>query len=142
MLRIPCADVPAGTFRPLTGVIKPNRQIGGNGEMTIENGTSRDGVIALTLSEVPVVTAYIRTGDSVTLKGISDGTYQLYFSKGAGWDGEEFLAIPSFQRFVNVFRFSTTSTTYITWNVTLHGVIDGRAAAEEVDRSKFLPIAE
>jgi len=33
-------------------------------------------------SNVPIIAIYIRAGDSFTIKGRRDGTYELYFSLG------------------------------------------------------------
>ena len=137
-LRITCENIPLGTFRPLTGVIKPNQRGGGYGELTVDNGTTEDGVVILTLSDDPVMAAYIRSGDSFTMKGIRNGTYYLYFSKGAEWNGKAFTTTPSHQKFEDAFEFTSGGR----WSVTLHGVVGGTASAEEVDESEFPDIGD
>lgn len=137
-----CADIPAGTFRPLTGVIKPNPQASGKGELTVENGTAKDGVVILTRNETPVTAAYIRTGESIMLTGIEDGIYILYFSTGSDWAGEAFLTAPSHKRFEDTFPFTTDATTYTTWRVTLHGVVGGTAGADDVNPGDFPKIGD
>jgi hypothetical protein len=135
-------NIPLGTIRPSTGVIKSNQDSGGYGELTVENGTTSDGVVILTLSDKPVMSAYIRSGDSFTMKGILDGTYYLYFSTGADWNGKAFTTTPSHQKFEDAFEFSTGSTTYTTWSVTLQGVVGGTAATENIDESQFPDIGD
>ena len=92
----------------------PNTQAGGLGQLSVENGTSSDGVVILNLSEGdPVMATYIRAGDSYTMTGIRDGTYHLFFSTGSEWDGEanEFTESPSYKRFDDPLGFSTTAQT-------------------------------
>lgn len=136
-LRATCERVPMGTFRPLTGVIKPNQRGGGYGELTVDNGTDEDGVVILTFNEKPVMAAYIRAGEAFTMKGISDGTYYLYFSTGSEWNSKEFLSSPSHKRFEDAIEFTSSSTTYTTWGVTLHGVVGGTASTENVSENEF-----
>jgi hypothetical protein len=115
----------------------PNQNSGGYGELTVENGTAQDGVVILTLNDEPVVSFYIRSGDSYTLKGIRDGVYYIYFSTGTDWNGQAFLTNPSYKKFEDAFEFKTGATTYTIWSVTLHGVVGGTAGAENVAPSEF-----
>jgi len=136
-LRVACDTLPQGTFRPLTGVIVPNTRGGGQGELAVDNGTDSDSVVILTFDEAPVASAYVRAGESVTLQGIQDGTYHLYFSKGAGWNGETFTQAASYQRFEDAFEFTTTSTQTTMWEVTLYGAEGGTASTEPLDPNQF-----
>lgn len=129
-------NVPLGTLRPLTGVIKSN-QGSGNGELTVENGTSRDGVVILTLSNNPVLAIYIRSGDSFTMRGIQDGTYHVYFSTGSDWNGKAFTTAPTYEKFEDALEFITGSTTYTTYSLTLQPVAGGNAATDSVDENEF-----
>jgi hypothetical protein len=141
-LRLDCDSLLPGTFRPLTGVIQPNKQGGGYGELTVDNGTANDSVIILTRDGQSVVSAYIRAQENLTFKGIRDGTYFLYFTSGSEWNGEEFTKSPSYQRFEEASTFTTTATTYTTWSVTLHAVVGGNASAEPVNEAVFPEIDE
>ena len=136
-LRLLCDAIPLGTFRPFTGAIKPNARAGGLGEFTVENGTDHDGVAILTQNGETVAAAYIRSGESYTMRSIRDGTYELYFTTGSGWNGKAFTRNPTRQHFRDLFDFSTSSTTYTTWSVTLHPVAGGTASTENVDSEEF-----
>lgn len=136
-LQQPCDSIPIGSFRPFTGLVKPNALGGGYGELTVDNGTPADGVVILTLDEQPIIAAYVRAGESFTMKDISDGTYYIYFSTGSEWNGEKFTHTPSYHRFEDTIEFATTAQTYSTWSITLHGVVGGNAAAEEVGADEF-----
>jgi len=137
-----CGNIPLGTFRPLTGIIKPNQHSGGYGELTVDNGTSRDGVVILTFNNNAVMAVYIRSSDSFTMQGILDGTYYLYFSTGTEWNGKEFTEAPSRQKFEDAFQFTTGTSNYTTWSITLHGVAGGTASAENVSESEFPDIGD
>ena len=141
-LRIACENIPPGTFRPWTSVVKANQSGSGDGELTVDNGTTRDGVVILSLNDDAIMAAYIRSGDSFTLKGIPDGTYYLYFSTGEEWNGKAFTITPSHQKFEDAFIFTTGATTYTIWSVTLHGVVGGTASTEDVDESEFPGIGD
>lgn len=138
----PTATVTPDAIRPLTGVIRPNQRGGGCGELTVENGNSKDGVVILTFNAKPVMTAYIRAGEPFTMKSIRDGVYFLYFSTGSEWNGKEFVSSPSRKRFEDAFQFPTGSATCTTWSITLHGVVGGTAAVEEVSESEFPDIGD
>jgi hypothetical protein len=131
------ATLSTNISRPVTAVIMPNASATGYGELTIENGTANDGVVILTLNDVPITAAYIRTMESFKLRGIRDGTYFLYFSTGEGWNGKVFTLSPSHKKFEDSFPFTTGTTTYTTWSVTLQGVVGGTAAADDVNPSAF-----
>jgi hypothetical protein len=84
-----------------------------------------------------VTSAYIRAQESYTMRGLHDGTYYLYFTKGSNWNGNKFTADASYRRFDDPLPFTTTSTTYSIWRVTLHGVAGGTASARNVDEDAF-----
>lgn len=138
-LQTPCNEIPHGTFRALTGVLKPFAFAGGLGELTVENGTDADGVAILTQTGRTAMSAYIRSGTLLKLTGIGDGTYELYFSTGREWDGDElrFTEGASHQRFEDPLSFTTSATSFTTWKVTLHQVAGGNAAAEDVNPGQF-----
>jgi hypothetical protein len=138
-LRKECETISKGTFRPLTGVIKPNIRGGGYGELEIENGTDSDAMAILTLpdEETTITAAYIRSNDSFTLRGVRDGTYHLFFASGSGWNGEQFTEDVSHQRFDDPFDFSTTSTQYTIWSITLQPVVGGTGTTGSVDPGDF-----
>lgn len=136
-LRTNCSSIPAGTFRPLTGIIKPNQRGGGSGTLTVDNGTTTDGLVILTLDDVAIMAVYVRASDSFKMQGIRDGTYYLYFSTGEAWDGQRFTVNPRYQKFEEPFQFTTGATTYTTWSITLHGVVGGTASAENISEGEF-----
>lgn len=108
--------------------------------MTIVNGTERDGVAILTTTDEKTISStFVRAGDSFVMSQIGDGIYRLYFSTGEVWDDNiaRFTENERYQRFEDLFSFTTGALTYTTWRVTLHGVVGGTAQAENVNPSEF-----
>lgn len=130
---------PAPAARPRTDLLSPSGTSGA-GVLEIKNGTDSDGVVILvSAAGAPLQAAYIRTGDSYSMTGISDGTYRLYFSKGQGWDPirKEFTTGVTRQRFQDALTFVTSGSQYTRYAVTLYGVTDGNAATLGVPPEQF-----
>ncbi len=133
-LNVACETIADGIFRPFTGLIR-NTQGDGLGELGISNQTGQDGVVVLaTQDNQTVISAYIRDGDSFRMTGIRDGTYVIFFSTGANWNGNQakFTANVSNQRFDDLLPYSTDGGSYTIWEVTLHGVAGGTASTSGV----------
>ncbi|WP_422774448.1 hypothetical protein ACN28C_17230 [Plantactinospora sp. WMMC1484] len=113
----------------------------GMGQLKIENGGSSDAVINLVLgsAKTPTVSVYVRAKGKHTVSSIKDGTYRIYMTGGKDWDGKAkaFSRNCNFQRFEDTFRFSTTSTQYTIWTITLTPVAGGNARTSEVDPGDF-----
>jgi hypothetical protein len=120
--------------------MREDRAPGGQGELLIKNGTDADALVVLTgLDDKAVKSAYIRNAESFNMTGIHDGTYRLYYSKGEGFSPEtnRFTQNATYQRLDATLEFTTTSSQYTTWEVTLYGVVGGNVGSEPVDPSKF-----
>lgn len=140
-LQVPCDAIPQGTFRPTSGNLKIPAS-SGEGRLTVENGTSSDGVVALAPSINPseaIMAAYVRSGETYELVGIPDGVYVLFFATGSEWNGDEgrFTMDAQFQRFDDTFEYTTTSLNYTIWEITLHPVSGGTARTDEVPPDQF-----
>jgi hypothetical protein len=113
----------------------------GIGQMKIKNGGGSDGVVSIVPSNAkqPAVVVYLRGRQSFTVRGVSDGTYRIYVSTGTDWDSraKTFSRTCAFDRFDDSFTFSTTSTSYTVWEITLQAVSDGNATATTVGADEF-----
>lgn len=115
----------------------------GRGELTIDNGGSQDAVISLAINKNPAFSVYVRNGSQYTVKGIRDGTYQIFFTTGADWDPQNrtFTRDRTLQRFDDTLNFATTKTgneiRWNNWTVTLHSVVGGTANAREINPNEF-----
>jgi hypothetical protein len=112
----------------------------GQGKLTIQNGADTDAVIVLTnLSSAPLLSVYVRSGDSYTVTGIRDGQFRVFFATGHDWDtgAAVFTRDASLKVFQDTLAFVTTSTQYTIWTLTLHVVSGGNAPTQPVDPSQF-----
>ncbi|MCL5025257.1 MAG: hypothetical protein M1531_02010 [Chloroflexi bacterium] len=116
----------------------------GLGQLTIENGRELDAVAILTRpSGDPVIGIYVQSGNSVTVPGIQDGTYYLYFSLGQDYDSgtAKFTRDATHSRFQDSLVFRTTQVPggrqYTTFRVTLQPVAGGNASTQRVDPGQF-----
>lgn len=137
----PCASLPHGTFRPLSGVFVVDRRSSyGLGSIIVENGTQDDAIVVITgADKKPLASFYVRKAEKFTLKSLSDGSYMLYFTTGAEWDGElqRFLEVKTLKMLDKPLSFSTTATTFSTWNVTLQPMPGGTSSASDVTLTNF-----
>ncbi len=136
-LRLDCDEVPLGFFQPYSGYLKHNADDGADGELTVENGLDEDAVVIIARGQESVVSAYIRAGEDFTLERIPDGTFDLYFATGSGWNGSEFFQTTERSKFDEPVPFESTATTYSSWTVTLHPVEGGQATASDVPEGDF-----
>jgi len=143
---------PTATPKPTAAPTSPPRrletgtvlsQVGnkdGMGELSIENGLDLDAVAILKqIGSDWQFGVWITNHTSYTIMGIPDSTYELYFSFGEDWDGEQrkFTRRTNRSRFEDLFPYETTDTTYSTWSVTLHPVAGGSAETESVPEGQF-----
>lgn len=128
---IPCDLLPHGFLQPENGaVIFDKRYSLENGELSIENGLSQDSFIVLTdTNKKAIIGFYIRANNEFTLKGIPDGKYYVFFSIGSKWDIVDscFIENVTYQRFQDILNFTSNSTSFSIWELTLHPVEEGTA---------------
>ena len=115
------------------------RTTGGSGQFKIDNGNATDTVINLVKagSKKPAVSVYVRGKSKVTTGRIKDGTYQVFVSSGADWDGKRFTRDCSYSKFDDSFAFRTTSRQYTIWQITLKPTLGGNARSSSVDPEAF-----
>ncbi|MGH3802232.1 MAG: hypothetical protein ACRDTD_19265 [Pseudonocardiaceae bacterium] len=115
----------------------------GRGELTIGNGSDQDAVVSLARNKSPAFSVYVRNGSKYTVKGIRDGTYEVFFTTGADWDPQNrtFTRDRTLQRFDDTLNFTTTETSteirWSTWTITLHSVPGGTANTSKVNPNDF-----
>jgi hypothetical protein len=114
---------------------------GGSGHLKIDNGAAGDAVISLVKSgsKRPATTVYVRGKGKHTVTGVRDGTYRIYMASGADWDAKakRFTRNCGFSQFDDPFKFTTTSSQYTVWEVTLTPVAGGNASTSGVDPDAF-----
>ena len=124
-----------------TGTIVDGGTGHGEGWLDVTNGGTDDATVGLvpTGGNTPVVTVYIGHGGEFTVKGVKDGTYQVFMTSGADWDAGARLFTRScqFQKFDDPFTFATTSSQATTYTITLTPVSGGTANVSGVDPNTY-----
>ena len=125
--------------RPHSGTILYEGISGGQGRLTIENGTSQDGVVALVLGRSRAISVYVRDKSKTTVHNVKDGTYTVYFTTGSRFSACQgrFTRDAAYYRFDNHLRFVTTAQNYSVWTVTLQPVYNGNAPASQINPRDF-----
>ncbi|GII77325.1 hypothetical protein Sru01_23070 [Sphaerisporangium rufum] len=136
--------VPAARDRRLAnGAFVRSGARSGRGTLTVDNGTGKDAVLTLVRGGTKAVSFYVRKKRKAKIGGVPDGTYRIYFTGGADWDGKAraFTRDCGFQRFEEPVKFTTVRTgnliRFSTWTLTLQPVAGGNARTAEVDPDGF-----
>jgi len=142
-LKLPgdCGLIPHGTFRPANGtIVFDQRKQRGMGQLTVDNGTASDGLVVLVNgTNKPLIGFYVRGKNQFTLSGIPDGNYQIFFTKGDEWDGEDrkFLKVESTKKMDSRLAFTTSATSYSTWTISLQPVAGGNTQTSDIPPGDF-----
>ncbi|MFH1792143.1 MAG: hypothetical protein ABH819_00680 [Patescibacteria group bacterium] len=140
---------PSETFLPVNytrlanGTILSSTINNGNsqGTLEIDNGTNDDAIAKLVdiNNQSTVITVFIQATSKFTITNISDGKYDLLFHTGKDWSKEKkkFLFNPSYSKFEDDFKYTTTSKKYTIYEVTLNPVMGGTAKTDSVTESEF-----
>jgi hypothetical protein len=107
----------------------------GRDRMTVENGPDHGSVVTLAQDGRAVASLYVTQGETALMSYIPDGTYGIFFTSGADWDGREFTRSCTFQRFDKPVTFPAGRTMYLT--VVLHPVPNGNAQVVDVRPGSF-----
>jgi hypothetical protein len=126
--------------RRLTNGTYVKRARGGRGQLKINN-SSGDTVISVVRngSKTPAIRVYVRSKNSFTVFGVKDGTYRIFMASGRDWNTKlrAFSFDCGFQKFDDSFRFTTTSSTYTGWTISLKPTVGGNARTSPVDPDEF-----
>jgi hypothetical protein len=113
----------------------------GRGEIAAENVPDHDSAVTLSQDGRAVASFYVARGETAQMANIPDGTYDIFFTSGADWDGGEFTRSCTFQRFDKAATFATTETqnriTYTKLTVILYPSPNGNAQVVDVPPDSF-----
>ncbi|MDG4831632.1 hypothetical protein O7627_20335 [Solwaraspora sp. WMMD1047] len=116
------------------------RTQGGSGQLKIENGGG-DAVISIVKGSAksPVIRVYVRSKNSFTVTGITDGTYRIFMTNGRDWNPglRAFSLECRYRKFDDSFKFTTTSRTFTIWTIKLTPQLGGNASTSGVDPDEF-----
>ncbi len=114
----------------------------GANELTIENGIDSDAVVKLVPSMNPSqasMIVYVRANNTAFLKGISPGSYSLWYMLGSDWSEgtKKFLSISACSKLAKELVFTQTDVTTSQWTITLHPVVNGNASSVRLEQTLF-----
>jgi hypothetical protein len=141
-LTLPPAGQEGGP-RPPNGKLLRAGNTGGRSELTIENGGTTDAVVTLSKGRKPIISVYVRTDKTYTVKSVPDSSYTVFFTGGSGWDGtaRAFGRDCAFSRFEDPLKFRTTRDAggiyWQNFTITLQPVFGGTARTEDVNPDDF-----
>jgi len=132
------ASASCATSRPHSGTILYAGISGGQGRLTIENGLSQDGVVALVLGRSRAISVYVRDKAKTTVDNVKDGTYTIYFTTGSGFSvcQGRFTRDAAYFRFDNRVHF-VAPPYYTIATLTLQAVNGGNAPTTQINPSDF-----
>ena len=136
---------------PKTGtMISGTKPSGGHGRLEMQNGNADDAVIVLCKSYTSDVCyrAYLRAAETLKLRGIPPGEYDLVFSTGRSWDereqrfldGEEYVQFGKSLDFLE--KYENNSVRYTDETITLYTVPDGNVKPVPLNRSEYLRLLQ
>lgn len=138
------ADCPSEPHSLLNGArLQPDVGTSGKGKLTVDNGTSDDATVELvnTGSDYTSRYAYVQANHKLTLTGIEVGTYDLMFTSGANWVGDDFTCSPSYSEFEKELVYSESVVAnereFHEMSVTLHEVPEGNVKTRTISRADF-----
>jgi len=129
--------------RPDNGAVVVTRGTSGHGELAIENGTDQDALVTLALRGSAVRAVYVRSSSTTDLRGIPDGTYDIFVAQGEGWNRElrRFTEFPAYSKFDDPAPFQTVRETgairYTRLSITLQPVSGGSTSTVPVDPDAY-----
>jgi hypothetical protein len=144
----PAAQYTVGSFVPKqedeknrrgrNGDLRPGKR-GGNGELQISGPPGNDAVIKLRDGDESVRNIYVRKGTTVNVDQIPDGNFDVYAAHGVDWNEStgRFTRECVFTKFDDKLEFTTTATTYTTWQLQLTETAFGNAPSTPVDPAEF-----
>jgi hypothetical protein len=125
--------------RPRNGAVLYDRISGGEGTLKVKNGTAKDAVVTLVRGKSKAISLYVRAKSSASYRGVSDGTYRVFFTNGSRYSVSKhrFGRSAAYWRFDDRVRFTTTATSASIWTLTLHVVRGGNARAHGINPKDF-----
>lgn len=135
---LPQPTAPADRRLPNGHIVVDNRAPGRN-HLEVDNGTGQDAVVTLSQAGRAIVSLYVASGQDATLRQVSDGAYDLYYTIGTDWDEplRTFTRACEFSRFDQVVTFTSTRSEYTILSIGLQPTIGGTATTSEVDPQSF-----
>lgn len=148
-IRLPPSAVPRPSIYnslPSGSSIETDECAGGNGVLTVQNGTSEDAVVRLydLHDERTICWFFVPQNDSASRSTIPEGDYRLAYTMGLDWveSGDAFRWQPSYGEYEKAFHYveqhDHESIQYKEISVTLQPVHGGNVRTKTISREEFL----
>jgi hypothetical protein len=113
----------------------------GLGQLKIKNSGTMDTLVSVVprSGSKAIGIAYVRGKGNFTVTGVRDGTYRIFVTSGVDWDASlrTFTRTCNFRKFDDTMKFSTTSTRFTVWTITLQATSGGNTPTSAVDPDQF-----
>jgi hypothetical protein len=118
---------------------------GSGGALTVINGTKQDAFVKLVepLSRTLIAAFFVKSGTTLTQEQIPDGTYNVLFVLGKGWNSQtqSFTKGKRFAKFDKSLNFTTAQIAngvqYKVFKITLNPVVGGNARTSGINEQDF-----
>jgi hypothetical protein len=136
-------------YRLMSGTVLVDNvsSLGGKGKITLDNGLIEDAFVKMIQGGKLAVSFYVRGGQRHTFSQLPDGSYEVLYCTGFGWDSNkrDFSRGRSAHKYVSPLVFATRTqteaggiTTYTdVLTLTLHKVAFGNARTTDISESEF-----
>lgn len=98
-----------------------NRDMTGGSNRLLIRDLGSDAVVVMTKVDdtTPLISVYVRKGNSFTVYGIWNGTYDLFIATGEEWDtaSKRFTQNAWYEQFDTPMSFTSSATQYTQWTV-------------------------
>ncbi len=141
-LTVPIETLPLVAWYPPNSVLqKVPMTLDGPHVLEVVNNGEQDAVLVLAQNGDPVIVLYVRAGADYTAFGVPDGTYEVFDSRGANWNGREFMTDAQRSLWDEPLLFALDESGEPGgWTLTLDAAEDSEGESqqsEDVDESDF-----
>jgi len=128
--------------RPGNGKVFVNKLTGGSNQMKIINNFADDYLVVLTApgdGKPALLSVYVKSKSSTTVKGIKSGTYSVYYAYGANWDTsrKKFTDRVGYGLFETDSKYTSSSSQYTIFTYTFGATGGAGVPTEDVDEDGF-----
>ncbi len=128
--------------RPGNGKVFVNKLTGGSNQMKIINNFADDYLVVLTApgeGKPVLLSVYVMSKSSTTVKGIKSGTYSVYYAYGAYWDtaGKKFTDRVGYGLFETDSKYTSSSSQYTIFTYTFGATGGAGVPTEDVTEDGF-----
>jgi len=128
--------------RPGNGKVFVNKLTGGSNQLKIINNFADDYLVVLTApgeGKPALMSVYVKSKSSTSVKGIKSGTYSVYYAYGANWCSfrKQFTDRVGYGRFETDSKYTSNSRQYTVFTYTFGATGGAGVPTESVSEDDF-----